>query len=339
MQRDDQTELSLETIRWRPQLAQRQIGVAIMLVVGILAAFMMLWTYPEQDARPHSSLTVDLPDTVAVDRLLPSAIVPMERGSAQQVNAAIPLTTGAVPAAAAFWGPGGVDLTRSADCLTAAIYHEAANESDDGQRAVAQVVLNRARHPAFPHSICGVVFQGAERRLGCQFTFACDGALARTPSAAGWTRARRIAIAALSGAVYAPVGWSTHYHANYVVPRWANELDKVAVVGAHIFYRWRSRWGKPAAFNARYAGSEDQSAMQKAILAARATPAMPEEEVPANAMTAAAPHPVVDQAPIRSLEARPTAAPDASPRRWAIRPDGDSAHATPAPHPADNISH
>src|SRR6476660_5886742 len=65
---------------------------------------------------------------------------------------------------------------RSLQCLTQAIYYEARNQSDDGERAVAQVVLNRVRHPAFPNTVCGVVYQGAVRPGGgCQFTFTCDG--------------------------------------------------------------------------------------------------------------------------------------------------------------------
>lgn len=332
MQRDDKSELYLEAIRWRPHLTHRSVAVALILLAGIVAAIVMLWTYPDREARRVALLTVTLPAPVPVEQLIPSAIVPMASGEAQQINAAIPLVSGPIPAAAAFWGPAGVNLTRSADCLTAAIYHEAGNESDDGQRAVAQVVLNRVRHPAYPHSVCGVVFQGAERPSGCQFTFTCDGALARPPSPANWARARRTAIAALSGSVYAPVGWATHYHANYVVPRWANELDKVAVVGAHIFYRWRSHWGKPAAFSARYAGSEDETVMQRALLAAHA-PAALEEDMPANVMAAAALPTGVDPAPIRSLDEKPAAPFPESPSRWAIRPEGSSASPSTAPKP------
>jgi hypothetical protein len=71
-----------------------------------------------------------------------------------------------------------------------------------------------------------------------------------------WERARQVAEAALSGYVYAPVGWATHYHANYVVPYWASSLTKAAVVGTHIFYRWRGGWGRPPAFSSRYPGVE-----------------------------------------------------------------------------------
>jgi hypothetical protein len=160
---------------------------------------------------------------------------------------------------------------RALECLTSAVYYEAGQESTDGQRAVAQVVLNRVRHPAFPASVCGVVYQGSTRPTGCQFTFTCDGSLARQPMASAWARAREVAKAALSGAVYGPAGHATHYHANYVVPYWAASLAKNAVVGAHIFYRWAGSWGRPAAFGKRYAGKEPNTrALRTAALAAEA---------------------------------------------------------------------
>ena len=99
------------------------------------------------------------------------------------VNAQIPLATGPNPAAQPFFAGKVDDATRARalDCLTSAIYYEAGQESTDGQRAVAQVVLNRVRHPAFPASVCGVVYEGSTRATGCQFTFTCDGSLARAP--------------------------------------------------------------------------------------------------------------------------------------------------------------
>jgi hypothetical protein len=110
-------------------------------------------------------------------------------------------------------------------------------------------VLNRLRHPAFPKTVCGVVFQGAERATGCQFTFTCDGALARTPSAAAWKRARDIAGKALRGSVYKSVGWATHYHTDWVVPYWSASLDKIAELHTHLFFRWTGWWGTGPAFN------------------------------------------------------------------------------------------
>ena len=188
----------------------------------------------------------------------PLALQPLAPDEAVAMNAAMPIAAIPNPAARPFVARGKsfLDGMRSLDCMTAAIYYEAASESDDGQRAVAQVVLNRVRHPSFPNSVCGVVYQGSERSTGCQFSFTCDGSLMRTPSASGWARARRIATAALAGSVFAPVGYSTHYHTYQVLPYWASSLVKSAVIGAHIFYRWNGGWGTPAAFRAVYAGAE-----------------------------------------------------------------------------------
>ena len=126
---------------------------------------------------------------------------------------------------------------RSLECLTQAIYYEARSQSDDGQRAVAQVVLNRVRHPAFPNSVCGVVYQGSERTTGCQFTFTCDGSMNGGVQPYAWERARRIAEAALHGSVYRPVGLATNYHTTAIHPYWAPSLVPQVIVGAHIFYR------------------------------------------------------------------------------------------------------
>ena len=176
---------------------------------------------------------------------------------ALQVNAGIPVAQGPNPVAPPFVFKGDAAARKQAlECLASAIYYEAGSQDDDGERAVAQVVLNRVRHPAFSASICGVVYEGSTRPTGCQFTFTCDGSLNRQPDLAGWRRAYNIAEAALSGSVYAPVGYATHYHANYVVPYWASTLSKNAVVGAHIFYRWAGGWGQPAAFTKGYAGHE-----------------------------------------------------------------------------------
>ncbi|MGV3730800.1 MAG: cell wall hydrolase [Sphingopyxis sp.] len=155
-----------------------------------------------------------------------------------------------------FRGLTALDRERAHYCLTAAIYYEAASESDDGMRGVAQTIINRVRHPSFPNTLCGVVFQGSQRAGVCQFTFSCDGAMARAPSRANWLRASRVASAALGGQVYAKVGLATHYHTQAIWPRWGKSLVMTNIVGAHIFHRWRGRWGMPDAFRAPYAGRE-----------------------------------------------------------------------------------
>ena len=175
------------------------------------------------------------------------------------INASIPVLHAPNPAApsVAFAAATGLDRLRSLQCLAEAVYYEARSESEDGQRAVAQVVLNRVRHPAYPGSVCAVVYQGPMRAGGgCQFTFTCDGSLARAPFGADWLRARRIASEALGGAVHRGVGLATHYHTHQVLPDWALRLAKVGVIGNHNFYRMHGAWGSPAAFSRRYSGRE-----------------------------------------------------------------------------------
>lgn len=175
---------------------------------------------------------------------------PLPPAEAIAYNARIPFSTDPNPAARPFRaGAKGESLARAVDCLAAAVLYEAGDDAP-GERAVAQVVLNRLRHPAFPKTVCGVVFEGAERVTGCQFTFTCDGALLRHAfSDEAWTRARAIATAALNGTVDRAVGHATHYHTNWVVPYWQASLDKVAAVGTHLFFRWSGWWGTPPAFN------------------------------------------------------------------------------------------
>ena len=213
------------------------------------------------------------------------AVAPDE---AVKINNLIPI---AAPAGAARPFLGGtanaVAQDRALNCLTSAIYYEAGQESSDGQRAVAQVILNRVRHPAFPSSVCGVVYEGSTRQTGCQFTFTCDGSMARTPMTDPWNRARQVAAAALAGSVYANVGNATHYHAYYVVPYWASSLAKTAVVGAHLFYRWSGGWGRPGAFAQAYSGREaDPRALKLAAMSITRLPAP--VEAPAVTMVAGA---------------------------------------------------
>jgi hypothetical protein len=183
----------------------------------------------------------------------------LEGAGAFAANANLPVAGLPSPAAPslAFRPATPIDQMRSLDCLTQAVYYEAGNQSEDGMRAVAQVVLNRVRHPSWPNSVCGVVYQGPMRAGGgCQFTFTCDGSLARTPVPTLWTRARQYAAEALAGRTYAGVGLSTFYHANYVFPSWAPRLVKTATIGAHIFYRLPGLAGAPGSFSNAYAGSE-----------------------------------------------------------------------------------
>lgn len=128
--------------------------------------------------------------------------------------------------------------TKEQTCLANGIYFEARGESVMGQAAVAQVILNRVRNPAFPNSICGVVYQNKNWRNRCQFSFACDGSKDRIADRKAYTRAKRVAEQVTKGEIWInAVGSATHYHANYVRPRWAGAMERVDRIGKHIFYR------------------------------------------------------------------------------------------------------
>lgn len=177
---------------------------------------------------------------------------------ALRLNSATPASSGLLrPARPFVFRPASAeDARRARRCLTQAIYYEAALEPTEGQEAVAQVILNRVRDPNYANSICGVVFEGAERTTGCQFSFTCDGALSQAPVGWAWERARKVADRALAGHVAERVGTATHYHADYVHPWWAPTLNKLTQIGAHIFYRWKGVYGETAAFRQVYAGRE-----------------------------------------------------------------------------------
>jgi hypothetical protein len=274
--------------------------------------------------------------------LAPEAVRPITMDEARAFNAALPFSTLPIQAARPFIMPPEklVDYSRALDCLTAAVYYEAASETPVGQAAVAQVVINRMRHPAFPKTICGVVFQGQERTTGCQFSFTCDGAIARVPTVDGWARARSVAGAALNGTVQAQVGMATHYHTDWVAPYWAERLVKMRQIDTHIFYRWTGGWGLPAAFSGVHRGEEPVITK----LAALATPlelipppvidipAAPLEIVPLPVVTAqpvVTPPPSIVDARAEIEPVAPVAA--APPQVPAIMADPLAATAAPAP--------
>ena len=207
--------------------------------------------HPRLWGRPVGWAVYDLDD-------LPSLGFPaLPFDEARRINALIPTRGYAGPAAKPFiLRAAGAEADKARECLAKAVYYEAASEPDQGQAAVAQTVLNRVRDPGFPKSVCGVVFQGSRLPTGCQFSFTCDGSLARPPSASGWARAMAVARRALGGFVEKSVGYATHYHADYVRPYWAPTLVRLNQIGAHIFYRWSGPGGAPSAFVGRYAGNE-----------------------------------------------------------------------------------
>ena len=323
-------------------LAGAQLAVVVMLSAGVALAsvpqregpqLMTVRLAPVIAAAPAAASPA--PADVAVIRL--QDLTPDQ---ARKWNASIPIASGKNLPAKPFTlqTEGVMDEARAVDCMTAAIYYEAGFESTEGQRAVAQVLLNRMRHPAFPKTVCGVVFQGSGRPTGCQFTFTCDGALARKPDEAAWTRARKVAEAALNGYVMKKVGEATHYHAAYVAPYWSPTLVKVAVVGQHIFYRWTGGSGLPPAFVGRYVGGE-MAGLKVATLDSLGKTA-PRTSLAANSTDIAAPVSAPSQdaapapralAPVKTAELVVTNAPDAAALTkpedldWAGRPKARSA--------------
>jgi spore germination cell wall hydrolase CwlJ-like protein len=233
------------------------------LLVGLGAAgwgktFLGIFPVQTPAAVAPAPLTAEQEELLAITRA-PAQAQPTDIEQARLINAKLPFSTAPVRPARPFnlVPVGTTDRQLAIECLTQAIYYEAGFEPLDGRRAVAQVVLNRLRHPAFPKTVCGVIYEGAAgATTGCQFSFACDGALRRPPAAGAWREARQIAEAALNGYVMAAVGEATHYHTDYVAPYWAPRLTKVKQIATHIFYRWPGGWGEPGAFNGRYAGFE-----------------------------------------------------------------------------------
>ena len=225
-------------MRHRRSRRDAPLGVILLVLIVALAAAigpLMLGGRAEPAALP--------PPGAAPPPVEPVTLLPVTPQDARALNAAQPFVAASNPPASPFRFAGTIeDNARATDCLAAAALYEAGDDFE-GQRSVIQVVLNRVRHPAYPNTVCGVVFQGSERSTGCQFTFTCDGALNRRYSSAAWERARGNAIAALYGSVDPSVGLATHYHTDWVRPVWSGSLDKVAQVGTHLFFRWPGWWG------------------------------------------------------------------------------------------------
>ena len=247
----------------------RRLSLVLELLLVVLGLAMVVVPIAVVVWGPHAK---PVPKGVKIaNRVVPKTELPpvddnqnqaVDPADAVAFNNAVPFADGPNPPARPFIFTGSTDARlRAIDCLAIAQLYEAGDDVE-GERAVAQVILNRVRHPAFPKSICGVIFQGSERQTGCQFTFACDGAMTRwRPSAAALDRARFVATAAIGGSVYAAVGYATHYHTNWVVPYWSSSLDKIAQIKTHLFFRWTGWWGTPAAFVRTVSGNEPNIAL------------------------------------------------------------------------------
>ncbi len=251
-----------------PPVRQRGLGKVVLTLIGLSITIAVLVTqidwqeaYERLFAGTGTATTAPIRTKEQIELIAVTQAdqtkVAAEGAAAEAVNEAIPLGKGPVETALPFYltDTSMTNGEKALRCMTQAVYYEAGFEPVAGRYAVAQVILNRMRHPAFPKSVCGVIYQGSNRP-GCQFSFACDGSLLRAPASNAWAEARRVAEDVLSGAVTSTVGMATHYHANYVSPYWAPKLHKITQMGAHIFYRWPGNWGRRVAFNGVYRGGE-----------------------------------------------------------------------------------
>jgi spore germination cell wall hydrolase CwlJ-like protein len=129
------------------------------------------------------------------------------------------------------------------NCLSVAVYFEARGETRSGQMGVAEVIQNRVASKHYPNSICGVVYQGSERKHGCQFSFTCDASLNLVPKGKAWDRAKAIAALNMTGSAPELTNKATHYHTIWVNPPWAKTLRYNGQIGVHKFYRfkWKER--------------------------------------------------------------------------------------------------
>jgi hypothetical protein len=201
----------------RNPLATVAIALAALLLTAFAAVELARWLVPPVPK-------VEKPKTLSMDE-------------ARADNAAVPFVEPRlIPARPYRFQGSPAARLQAIDCLATAALYEAGDDVH-GQQAVIQVVLNRVRTPGFPKTVCGVVYQGAQRTTGCQFSFTCDGSIRRRPEHAGWTAARETARRALAGHVFVNVGRATHYHTDWMVPYWRGSLAKIAQVGTHIFYR------------------------------------------------------------------------------------------------------
>lgn len=251
---------------WRKLRQRRRLMIAAagLGLIGAVVAGIILFVFFRPNTVVAPTRSAPLPQVTASTAIPlnlppPDLLRPIPPEEAMKENAERPFSGRPdTPATPFKLNADDKSRERALECLTQAVYYEAASEGADGQRAVAQVVLNRMRHPGYPASVCGVIYQGSERPTGCQFTFTCDGSLARLPIDSLWKQAQKIAAQALAGKVFGQVGHATHYHADYVLPYWADSLDKSVRVGRHIFYRLKGGLGSAGAFSQRYSGREPE---------------------------------------------------------------------------------
>ena len=206
----------------RPKLALATLACAALAITTGLIVSLQAATTPAPSKLADAALT-----SVAV------VSAPVTAQTTTAPVAAVDADLGRMIYAARFAKAPAIERT----CLARAVYYEARGEAIDGQIAVAQVILNRARSRKWPGTICGVVNQGVERGEKCQFSFACFQHLSQ-PAGEMWEQAKQLADQALTGQSWLrELVDATHYHATGVAPVWRLGLNEIATIGTHVFYR------------------------------------------------------------------------------------------------------
>jgi spore germination cell wall hydrolase CwlJ-like protein len=216
--------------------ADRTVSVALALGVLFVAGAGTTLPSPEiASPRPSVTPTVSAP--------LPVSLVPEQPVEAIMNPASLVVNTAPVDESPLLNRAVLERMLGEQRCLAEAMYYEARGEGLNGEKAIAEVVFNRMRSAAYPHSICGVVYQHAAAGHGCQFSFTCNGEMDAPKSNGSWVRAKRLAGRILNGLIQ--LGGVTEdaiaFHAVAVQPGWGDHLVRTIQIGNHVFYRRATR--------------------------------------------------------------------------------------------------
>ncbi len=205
-------------------------ALAVILAAASAAVGAAAANRPQTEQRPPRALKA------AVLALRPSLIetspVPSVVANAQPAQS-VPVAARSSAADTAL-----AQLLAEHRCLSEVMYYEARGEGTSGEMAVAEVIFHRLRHGRYGHSICAVVYEGAGAS-GCQFSFACNGELTQRKSQVAWRASEVLAARILTGQVALgdTTGDATHFHAVSASPDWADNMERTAQIGNHVFYR------------------------------------------------------------------------------------------------------
>lgn len=123
------------------------------------------------------------------------------------------------------------------ECLAMNIYHEARNESTEGQLAVAHVTMNRVNHEWFPDTICEVVYQDK------QFSWTHLVKDQAPKNEKIYNQILKLSEEVYEGKYQDNTDGSTFYYADYIAkPYWAKQMEVYGQIDTHIFLKWDGTW-------------------------------------------------------------------------------------------------